>query len=401
MQYFQQHTDDKKPDYYLLFAASTLFIVGLIFSYSLSIHTVEYFGYNQFHFFIRQFAAVIIAIGLMWGFAHIRPDVLFLKWKIPWRLFLVFSLAIVVMPILPSAITTESGGATRWIRFPLISIAPVEFFKIGFIFIISSFLYRKNPKLKEIQTLKSEVIIILPSILILLFFSAFIAIAQKDLGNVVLLASILLVMFIFADRSMKLIFSILSVGLAGFILLVTIAPHRIERIQSWWSSVQDTVLSPFSAEVQEMFRTTEFKEPYQVTQSANAMHNGGWFGTGIGEGNLKMGFLGEVHTDFVLAGITEEVGIFGLIFLLGAIVFILIRILRVVRRVENDIYHFISVGVALMIWFSYVINSYGITGIIPIKGLAVPFLSYGGSSVVALGIALGLVLSISREVEEK
>ncbi len=400
MQYFIPHMDERKPDYALLFIASFLMFIGLVFSYSLSIFAVEYYAYSQFHFFIRQFIAVAIGIFFMWGLAHIKAEVIFNQWKLPWRIFLISSILIMIMPILPTFLTTESGGATRWIRLPGFSISPVEFFKIGFIFVISSFLYRKNPKLKEIRTLKSELIVILPSLLILGFFASFIAVAQKDLGNVVLIAIILLMMFVFADRSIKLIMALVSTGLGAFALLVIIAPHRIDRIKSWWSSVQDTFLSPFSQEIQEMFRTTEYSEPYQVTNSISAIYNGGWFGTGVGEGNLKLGFLGEVHTDFVLAGMTEEIGILGLIALLIGVIFVILRIFKIARRVENEMYHYFCVGVGVMIGFSYLINSYGIAGLIPIKGLAVPFLSYGGSSVIALGISLGIVLSISKEINK-
>jgi len=224
---------------------------------------------------------------------------------------------------------------------------------------------------------------------------------QKDLGNVVLLAVILMVMLVFADRSSKVFFLLIGAGVAGFVSLVIFAPHRVDRIKSWWSSVQDGALAPFPKAVQDMLRITEYAEPYQVSNSLNAIYNGGWLGEGLGEGGLKLGFLGEVHTDFVLAGITEEIGFFGFLFILVLLFFVIFRILRISRRVENQVYHLFSLGIALMISVSFLINSYGISGLIPIKGIAVPFLSYGGSSVLALGIALGMVLSISKELPQE
>jgi len=153
--------------------------------------------------------------------------------------------------------------------------------------------------------------------------------------------------------------------------------------------------------VSNKLRIENFPEPYQVSHSLNAIHNGGFTGTGLSEGSLKMGFLSEVHTDFVLAGITEEIGLIGLMSIVGLIFIIIWRIFRISRRISNPIYHLFTLGIGLMIIIAFLINSYGISGIIPIKGIAVPFLSYGGSSLLSVAISIGLVLSISREINEK
>ena len=394
------YIDDKQPDYLLLIVASLLMIIGMVFSYSLSIFTVDYYDYSQFHFFLRQGIVVMLAIFAMWGLAHIEADVVFYKWKLGWRLLGYFSVALIVMNFLPSFMVTASGGANRWIRLPGFSLSPVEFFKIGFIFFLSYSFNKKFVNLQKITFLE-ELKMLAPYGIVFGIVVFFIAVMQKDLGNVVLLAVILMVMLVFADRSSKVFFLLIGAGVAGFVSLVIFAPHRVDRIKSWWSSVQDGALAPFPKAVQDMLRITEYAEPYQVSNSLNAIYNGGWLGEGLGEGGLKLGFLGEVHTDFVLAGITEEIGFFGFLFILVLLFFVIFRILRISRRVENQVYHLFSLGIALMISVSFLINSYGISGLIPIKGIAVPFLSYGGSSVLALGIALGMVLSISKELPQE
>jgi cell division protein FtsW len=226
-----------------------------------------------------------------------------------------------------------------------------------------------------------------------------IAFLQKDLGQVVLLASILFFMLIFANRSVKVFLSLIGLAVMGILLLIALFPHRVNRFQSWWSGVQDSVLSIFPDFIQVALRVDEFPEPYQVSHSLNAISNGGWFGVGLSEGGLKLGFLSEVHTDFVLAGITEEIGMVGLFCIVLLLFLVVWRLMRISRRIENQIYHLFSLGIALMISISFLINSYGISGMIPIKGIAVPFLSYGGSSILALGIAVGMVLSISKEIK--
>jgi hypothetical protein len=135
-----------------------------------------------------------------------------------------------------------------------------------------------------------------------------IAVLQKDLGQVVLLGSILFFMLIFANRSVKVFLSLIGVALSAIVLLIIFFPHRINRIQSWWSGIQDGVLSFLPEFIAVALRVDEFPEPYQVSHSLNAISHGGWFGVGLSEGGLKLGFLSEVHTDFVLAGITEEIG---------------------------------------------------------------------------------------------
>jgi cell division protein FtsW len=392
-------TDTNRPDYVLLLLASSLIIVGILFSYSLSIYTVVYFDYNQLHFFIRQFLVGSFAILIMYTFAHIDPD--WLVPKVGWFLF-AFFLLMVLMPFLPSAMVTQSGGAARWIRLPGFSLSPVEFFKIGFVYFLANSFHRVLIPHQKIPFLH-EVKLLIPYGIIFAIVVFFIAILQKDLGQVVLLGAIFTVMLMFANRSYKIFLSLFGGVIVSFVGLVVIAPHRILRIQSWWSGVQDSMLSlPFIPQFAvDVLRVKEFPEPYQVGHSLNAIHNGGLSGVGIGNGGLKLGFLSEVHTDFVLAGITEEIGFIGLSIIVIMLFLIIIRIFRISRRVKNIKYHLFSLGVALMIIFAFLINSYGISGIIPIKGIAVPFLSYGGSSLLSSAIAIGLVLSISKQINSK
>ena len=228
-----------------------------------------------------------------------------------------------------------------------------------------------------------------------------IAFLQKDLGQVVLLGVILVVLLIFANRSFKIFLALGCIDLVGLVGLIIAAPHRIKRIHSWWAMVQDGILSVLPAWAEPYLRIDELPEPYQVSHSLNAIHNGGFFGQGVALGDIKVGFLSEVHTDFVLAGITEEVGLFGLMALTSIMFMIIWRIFKISRRVDNPIYHLFTLGIALMIIIAFLINSYGISGMIPIKGIAVPLLSYGGSSMLAMAISIGLVLSISRVVRDE
>jgi len=388
-------TDIKEPDYTLFFLSSILIIISILFSYSLSIYTVVYWDYNQFHFFYRQLFTGVLAIFIMWSLSQIKPDILIPK--AGWFLFGFFLFLMIAMQFLPASLVTESGGAKRWIRLPGISLSPVEFFKIGFIYFLA---YSFHKRLTDISKLPfiEELKLLAPYGVVFGFVVFLIAVLQKDLGQVVLLATILFIMLIFANRSWKLFASLIAIAVVGLLSLILLFPHRITRVQSWWSMVQDGVLSFMPEFIAVSLRIKEFPEPYQVGHSLNAIHNGGLTGVGLGNGSLKLGFLSEVHTDFVLAGITEEIGFIGLLVVLSLLFGVIFRIFRASRRIKDTKYHLFSLGIGLMISIAFLINSYGISGIIPIKGIAVPFLSYGGSSMLGVSIAVGMVLSITRDI---
>ncbi|MEA3353152.1 MAG: FtsW/RodA/SpoVE family cell cycle protein [Campylobacterota bacterium] len=391
-------TDKHEPDYILFFLSSALIIISILFSYSLSIYTVVYWDYDQFHFFYRQLFSGLSAILIMWTLSQIRPDVLI--HRAGWFLFGLFLFLIIIMQFLPPSLVTESGGAKRWIRLPGISLSPVEFFKIGFIYFLAYSFHKRLSGLGKIK-FKDELKLLAPYGVVFAIVVFLIAVLQKDLGQTVLLGGTLFIMLMFANRSWKVFASLIGVAVAGLATLILMFPHRLTRIQSWWSMVQDSVLSFAPEFIAKNLRIDEFPEPYQVGHSLNAINNGSFTGTGIGEGALKLGFLSEVHTDFVLAGITEETGLLGLCTILLLLFGVIFRIFRTSRRIPNKKYHLFSLGIGLMISIAFLINSYGISGIIPIKGIAVPFLSYGGSSMLSISIAVGLVLSISRDLPKE
>ncbi len=386
-----------EADYVLFLLVSSLIVISIVFSYSLSIYTVEYYGYNQFHFFFRQLLVGVLSIIIMWLFSITNPEKIVNK--VGMGFFIFFFILMAIMPLLPSSLVTASGGANRWIRLPGFSLSPVEFFKIGFIYFLSWSFHRRLIEVPRKIGLKQEYLLLAPYFLTFFVVVFIIAFLQKDLGQVVLLGGTLFILLIFANRSYKVFLSLGVIGLLAFIGLIIAAPHRIQRIYSWWAMVQDGILSILPDWAEAYLRIDELPEPYQVSHSLNAMHNGGIFGQGIGLGNIKLGFLSEVHTDFVLAGITEELGLIGLIFITIIMVFIILRIFKISGRVENKIYHLFTIGIALMIIIAFLINSYGVSGMIPIKGIAVPLLSYGGSSMLSISIAIGLVLSISKSVD--
>jgi len=287
-------------------------------------------------------------------------------------------------------------GAKRWIRLGPVSLSPVEFFKIGFVFFISWSFSRKFINYKKIHLI-DEFKMIFPYLILLLIAVMFIAVFQKDLGQVVVLSATFFILMTFAGRSAKLSFALLGVGLIGVVALIVVAPHRMIRIKSWWITVQDNILQYLPNAMASKLRVDVTSQQYQISNALNAIHNGGLFGQGLGNGQFKLGYLSEVNTDFVLAGSAEELGFLGLLIISLLMIVIMFRIFRIASKVENPVYHLFAIGVGSLIMLAFLINSYGISGMIPIKGIAVPFLSYGGSHIISASVGIGMVLMISKK----
>ncbi|ALV24404.1 cell division protein, FtsW/RodA/SpoVE family [Campylobacter iguaniorum] len=386
----------------LFYTCAALIAIGIIFSLSLPAFTVLYFDYQSYHFFIRQFIIGMAGVLIIWAISRLDPNRQILGSLTTFEvlgfgLFFSSFILMIVMQFLPASIVPVTGGAKRWIRLGGISLSPVEFFKIGFVFFLAWSFSRKIDSNKK--RLKDEFKILFPYFILFGMAVFLIAILQKDLGQVVVLTLVLMILATFAGTSKKF-FGI--IGVAGMVLVVLAIisqPHRIRRFQSWWVTNQDFFLSILPANMAEFMRVSDAEEPYQITHSLNAIYHGGFFGVGLGNGTFKLGFLSEVHTDFVLAGIAEEVGFVGIFVITMLMLSVIYRILKISARSENKVYHLFSLGVGAIVTLAFLMNSYGITSITPIKGIAVPFLSYGGSSILALCIGIGMVLMISKKAD--
>jgi len=380
-----------------LFAlVSTLIGMGIILSYSLSTYTTLLFDVNEFHFVIRQAIFGLGSITIIWILAQLDPD----KWLTPigFILFLGAASLMIAMPFLPESIVPAVGGAKRWIKVAGFSLAPVEFFKIGFVYFLAWSFSRKLGY-HDGMGLVNEFKRFAPYALVFVLAMFIIAFVQSDLGQVVVLGLTLLFMLMFAGSSFRFFLTILSTVMVFFVFFIVTAEHRILRIKSWWALAQNSVLELFPDSIAEQLRVPTEVEPYQIGHSLNAIHNGGFFGTGIANGTFKLGFLSEVHTDFILAGVAEEFGFFGVVFVVFIFMWMLQRIFKVANRTQDDAIYLFSIGIGLLLSFAFLVNAYGISGITPIKGISVPFLSYGGSAILAASIGIGMVLMASKKAD--
>ena len=386
------------PDKKLFILTTILITVGIICSYTLTAYAVVLFDYNAFHFVFRELLIAVISILLMWMIAQLDPDV----WLHPLGLTMFWGgiALMLVMPFLPSFLVSEVGGAKRWIKILGLSIAPVEFFKIGFVYFLAWSFSRKLGHHGGMGV-REEFKRFLPYAALFILVMFLIAIVQNDLGQVVVLSLTLAFMLFFAGSSFRFFLTLIGGAVLFFLLFIAMAPHRIKRILSWWASAQSTILAFFPESIAKHLRIANGEEAYQIGHSLNAIHNGGILGTGLGNGTFKLGFLSEVHTDFVLAGIAEEFGFIGVFAVTMLFILILHRLFKIANRSSADTDYLFSLGVGLLITFAFMINAYGISGLTPIKGISVPLLSYGGSAMLASSVAIGMVLMISKKIKPK
>ena len=382
---------DKK----LYIATVALMFISLVVVYSLSLFATVHFDASEFVFFRKQVISVLISLFLLTFVGHMNPYRVFTP--LGKSLFFGFFLAIIVMLFLPSSLVTEVLGAKRWIRFGPLSIAPTEFLKYGFVFFIAWVLSNKYEQLHNTKSALKQTIILFPTFLVLLFATAIIAIGQKDLGQVVVLFGLLMILLFLVGISKNFFITMILAGISGFIVLIKIAPHRIDRIKGWWAGIQDGILSILPSSIADSLRVTDRVASLNVKNSIDAINNGGVFGQGLGNGQFKLGYLSEVHTDFVLSGLSEELGYIGLVAIVSLLFYIVYRIFDIANKLDDLKEKLFAYGVGIVISLEFLINAYGVSGLIPIKGIAVPMLSYGGSQLMATSLGIAMVLMLSRK----
>jgi cell division protein FtsW len=377
---------------------SILIMTSVVLAYTLASYTTLLFNVNEFHFAIRQSIFAFLGMSIIFGLSRLDPDV----WlnRIGFFLFIVPLFIMIAMPFMSESMVSAVGGAKRWIKFGGVSLAPVEFFKVGFVYFLAWSFSRKLGHHGG-MSLANEFKRFIPYGVVFIGAMFIIAFLQKDLGQVVVLGLTLLFMLLLSGSSFRFFLSILGGIFVAILLFIFTAEHRILRIKSWWALAQNTVLEVLPASLAEKLRVPVEVEPYQIGHSLNAIHNGGIFGVGVGNGTFKLGFLSEVHTDFVLAGLAEEFGFVGVLFVVIVFLWMLQRIFKIANRTTDKKVYLFSVGIGMILAFAFLVNAYGISGITPIKGISVPFLSYGGSAMLAAACGVGMVLMASNRVDMK
>ena len=387
-------------DKWIYIVVAILMGIGAVFSYSLPVFIELKYGYSEYHFFIRFIIFSLLGLLIMYFLSQCNPKKCFKP--IGGTLFVVGFLVIFLMatPVL-SPFCPTIKGAKRWIDLGFARISPIEFFKIGLIYFFS---WGFSVKLvsKHSRTFKEELKDLTIFLVVLGITAFFVIFNQSDLGETLLIFIIFFIMLIFTQVSLKTFRILIVIGIGIATLGLLLKSYRVGRLKDFLYNLYYMLPDSVKNHLNWDFTTSNIS--YQLRQSMNAIHNGGVWGTGIGNGQIKMGFLSDVHTDFILAGIAEETGFMGVFLVICLLSFLVLRILRIAINIETQTerdyqYKLFAVGIAILISLETILNSLGIIGLLPLKGLPVPFVSYGGSSIIGFSIGVGMVLMISKKVK--
>lgn len=359
-------------DRWIIISVAALLVLGLLMVASASmVISDRQYGY-PFHYLIRQSVYLFLGLFSIWLVVHI-PMAVWQRFSRP--LFLV-SLVLLVVVLVPG-IGKMVNGARRWISFSGMSLQVSELLKFSATLYLASYLARHPHKIR--QGLKG----FFPPIALLGLMSGLLLL-EPDFGAVtVITMTFLMLLFIAGARLWP--FCVLLVLFAGaLVLLAILSPYRLERLT--------TFLHPWQ---------TQFGSGYQLTQSLIAFGRGGLFGVGLGNSVQKLFYLPEAHTDFLFAVLGEELGLVGAFVLIALFVLLVSRIFIIGRRAQlchDEFCAYLAYGIALWLGLQVLINMGVNVGLLPTKGLTLPFISYGGSSMLVNCIVIGVVLRMSYEV---
>ncbi|MBI4773624.1 MAG: putative lipid II flippase FtsW [Deltaproteobacteria bacterium] len=320
---------------------------------------------DSYHFLKRQtFSAGIGILGLL------------LLSQIPYEYHrklvypaLISALALMVMVLFPG-IGYEVGGARRWLRLGGFSFQPSELAKIAFTVYLAYSLTKKGEKVREFS------IGFLPHLIFLGLF-VLVALLQKDLGTVVVLGLLTFAMlFIGGARTLHL-FATGTAALGLLALAIVMEPYRLKRVFVY--------LNPWADPLDHGF---------QIIHSFLALGSGGIFGVGIGDGKQKLFYLPEPHTDFIFSVLGEELGLVGVSAAVALYVVLFWRGIQISRKALDPFGSLLAFGLTLLISFQVIMNIWVVMGLVPTKGMALPFMSYGGSALMMNLCVVGVLLSI-------
>ena len=361
-----------RNDILIILPLSFLIILGMIMVTSSSIYVADDMTSNPFYFAQRQ--SLFIAIGLiaMTSFLVIPSTFLY---KTDW-IFMLLSILLLIALFIPD-VGTSINGSIRWIRLGPINIQPSEICKFSLILYISGYSIRR---ISEIDSLRGFL-----KPLSLLFIISILIMSQPDLGSTAIVCILVVGILFYAGISFfQLGLLILLIVLLGY-LAITTSPMRLARVLAF--------TDPFAADV-------VLNAGWQLSNSLISIGQGGWFGVGLGNSFQKSFFLPEAHTDFIFAILVEELGIIGgmVLILLFIVLFVgLISISYDSFRKNRYFQGYVVFGTFLLISIQMLFNIAVNIGLLPTKGLTLPFISYGGTSIIIMLSLMGIVLRINNE----
>jgi cell division protein FtsW len=359
----------RRPDKLLILITALLVGFGALMIYSsTSVVTPAMAGRhitNPLYYFERHVITIIMSLGAAYFVYRIRPELLGKASPV------LLVLSLVLLGLVFTRLGISAGGARRWIRLWPSTFQPSEFVKLAMVIFLAWYLSRDF-----FEAGNFWVSVAVPIAVMGVFQAIFLK--QPDFGGAVTLGVITLGMLFIAGARLKYL-GVLSVGLLPVIYKLIQEPYRLKRVTSFidpWSDAQGS--------------------GFQLVQSFIALGRGGLTGVGLGKSMQKLAFLPEMHTDFIFSIIGEELGFVAAGLVVALFCAFFIRGAQVASKMQERFHYLLAYGLSMMVAFQGLVNFGVVTGLLPTKGLPLPFISYGGSSLLVSMVAVGILLRLSR-----
>ncbi len=377
---FSRERGQHEPDKQLVGIVMAILAFGLIsLSSASSVIAYAKFG-DAYYYFKHQLIGLSLGLISFWVFSRIDYHI-WRRWAFG---FLVISIALLLLVFIPGLSATY-GRARSWINIFGFSLQPSEFVKISFLLYLAAWLESRRERLHEVSQGIGPFIIILGLI-------TFLMLLQPDLGTLIIIAITSLVVYFVGGGKFSHIFIIVLIGLLSFSFLLVFTPlksdnsngnnYRLNRLKCWLNPEADIKYAC-----------------YQINQSLIAVGSGGIFGRGWGASRQKYLYLPEVSGDSIFAIIAEEIGlVFSGLLILGYL-FFFYRSYLIAKHAPDDFGRNLAVGIASWLVLQAIINIGGIINLVPMTGVPLPFISYGGSAILSALTAVGILVNISRQIK--
>ncbi|MCL2334489.1 MAG: putative lipid II flippase FtsW [Endomicrobia bacterium] len=368
--------DLKKYDFTLISVASIAVIFGAMMVFSSSVIMADIRWSSPYMFFLKQMIWMAI------GFAAMTVTAFFIDYKLYQKYAKVIYIIALIAVIAVLILGVRRGGAKRWFHVAFFTFQPSEIAKLAMVVIIADFISRKKALIGEWEGLVAP--------LVFLFLIVLPIAVEPDLGTPILIAGTCFAMLFCAGLRMQAILAMAGGGLILIAEEIIRKPYRLARFRNYLDSFVN---------VDAIF-VNQDKAFYQIKQSLYALGSGGFFGKGLGKSEMKLMYLPEAHTDFIFPIIGEELGFIGAGLVLAFFIYIFFKGMKISRNAPDIFGEYLAMGITLLIVFQAVINLSVATGVFPAKGLPLPFISFGGTSLVINMAAMGILINMSQYAEK-
>lgn len=357
----------------LLFLVFGLMCFGWVMVTSASMPVSEKLYVNEFYISIKHSVFIVLAVTAMLVVMFFP-----MTWWRKYNMALLFVAFLLLVAVL--LVGNTVNGSRRWLSLGVFNLQAAEVAKLFFFAFLAGYLVRQHEQLRDN-------VFGFAKPLVIFFVLALLLLMQPDLGTVIVMFVTTVALLFLAGAKLWQFFALIFVGATAVFSLIILEPYRMRRVTSF--------LDPWA---------DPFGSGYQLTQSLMAYGRGNWFGLGLGNSIQKLDYLPEAHTDFIAAVVAEELGFVGLsivILVMGMLVFRILKVGQVAMEKEQHFEGFFAYAIGIWIAFQVFVNIGASAGMLPTKGLTLPFISYGGSSLIVFAVAAAIVLRIDFELRRQ